>query len=498
MLAASSFTFNQPCPGNMRRKTLRGAVAALTSQGFRQAVSMAGTMIVARHVTPADYGLIAMVTAPLALPEMLREFGLMNVCVQAPDLDHDKVNTLFWVNATAGLLMAVLALAVAPSLARFYGAPAIVEITFTLAFGLALASLCIEHYGLLRRQMRFTELAVLDGISISASMLIGIWAACAGWGYRAILAQILTGRGINLVGTWILCAWRPTLSWQPRGVWPLLRTGVHLTGAGLLSTIARSMDAMALARFAGPRDVGLYTRGLSIGTLPVGLVEGPLSSISVSTLSRLHHDPERCAHAALMFMRWLSVGISGMALVLALIPDVLVTVILGPQWGEVAPLLRWLSLMAIAVSMANTATSIATVFGQLPLLMRCTSASALILAGTILWGAAGGVHRLAPAYAIAALLTAMATLAAVLYKALPTGMRILYAALSAVGVGLGCFLAAQAAGAWASSTWQLGWMGAAAVRLTLGVALYGSWAYATLRLHRHVLQTLRWITGQNT
>ncbi|MFZ4396281.1 MAG: oligosaccharide flippase family protein [Kiritimatiellia bacterium] len=478
----------------MRRTALRSAAATVTSQGLRQAVSLAGTMIVARHVTPVDYGLVAMVMAPLVLLETLREFGLMTVCVQEPELDHDRVNTMFWINTSAGFALAIIAAVAAPALARFYDASAIVEITVVLACGLALASLSIEHYGLLRRQMRFTEIAVLEGISTSASVIIGIWAACSGWGYRAILAQILAARGINVAGAWFLCAWRPTLSWHPRGVWPLLRTGAHLTGTSLLGTIARSMDTIALARFTGPLDVGLYTRGLSIGLLPVGLVEGPLSTISVSALARLQHDPERRAHAALVFIRWLSVGMTGLALVLALIPDVIVTVILGRQWGEAVPLLRWLALMAIAVPLANAATVVATVFGQLPLLLRCTAVSAVILAGTILWGAAGGAQRLAPAYSLAALLTAAATLAAVLYKALPTGRRVLQASLSAVGAGLVCYIVAQAAGSWASSAWHPEWLGAATVRLSIGVVMYGAWACANLKLHRHVLKTLRSIT----
>lgn len=494
----SAFVFNQPRHGNMRRTAMRSAAATVTSQGLRQAFSLAGTMIVARHVTPADYGLVAMVTATLALLETLREFGLMTVCVQEPELDHNKVNAMFWINTIAGFLVAIMASIAAPALARFYGAPAIVEITVTLALGLAIVSLCYEHFGLLRRQMRFTELAVLECISTFISVLVGIWAACSGWGYRAILAQILTVRCLTVTGGWILCAWRPTLSWHPRGVWPLLRTGAHLTGTALLGSMARSLDAMALARFTGPREVGFYTRGLSIGLLPVGLVEGPLSTISVSALSRLQHDPERCAHAALVFIRWLSVGMTGMALVLALVPDVIVTVILGRQWGEVAPLLRWLALMAIAIPLANAATVMATVFGQLPLLMRCTAASALVLAGTILWGAAGGVYRLASAYAIATLLTATLTLAAILYKALPTGTRILQAALSAVGVGLVCFLAAQAVSSLVSSAWRLGWPGVAAVRLTFGVGLYGLWACAVMKLHSHLLRALRGLTAQLT
>ncbi len=472
--------------GELRRATFLGLSSTVVAQGVRQAISLMGTIVVARRVMPFDFGLVAMVAAPLGFLETLRDLSLTTICIQAPRLDHDQVNAFFWINAVLGAIIAAAACVAAPWLARFYHAPAITEITFALTAGLAAASLCVEHYGLLRRQMRFTQLAILDTTSTTLSVILGIWAACAGWGYRAVLVQILSARIANVAGTWVLCAWRPTLTWRPGAAWALVRSGVSLTGASLLGSLARSLDAIVLARVTGPRDVGLYTRGLSIGMLPVGLIEGPLSAISFSALSRLQHDAQRSARAATLFLRWLTTAMTGMALVLALAPDLAIAVILGHQWSDTAPLLAWLALLTVALPLSNAAIVIATAFGQMQTWIRCASIAALIIASAVVWGAMGGAHRLAMAYAIVSLLTAMTTLSIVLRSALPAQNAMLRAVAPALIAGLSCWMSATLLESIVSSTWNLAPLAATALRLAAGGGIYGLWACWHLQLHHHL------------
>ncbi len=467
------YLFNSLPDVGVRHATIWGTSVTLLTQIARQAISLAGTIVVARYLAPADFGLVAMVVAPLAIIEVVREFGLMNICVQAPVLDHDRVNALFWFNAVAGIVGGVGVILCAPLLAAFYSLPDIVPVANVLATGLIIVSFSIQHYGLLRRNMQFGTLALLETLSTAVSVALGILAAQAGWGYRAILVQIISARFMSAAGVWVLCAWRPTFSWKIMGVRDLLSNGAHLTGSSLVSVVARSLDAIVLARVAGAHSVGIYTRGIAICMLPGGLVEGPLSAISVSVLSRLRDKPDRGMKAVQQFLRILTTVMAGMALALGLGPELIVSVILGKQWLAVAVLVPPLALLSIALSLANAATVLATVYGALSSLLRYTSGGAIFLAVMVVWGAVGGMMRLAVAYAVTMLVTSGLSLFLIGRQIFPHTRMIQRTVLPPVAVALAI---------WAGVTfmvayWSLSMIMASVVRLLIGGALYSAWIY---------------------
>lgn len=483
------FSFNQTPSAGIRHATLRGTSVTLLAQIFRQAISLIGTVVVARFVCPVDFGFIAMVVAPLTVVEIIREFSLMNVCVQTPELDHDRVNALFWFNALAGTAAAVIVMACSPWLSMFYGIMQIREVTIILAFGLLIASFGIQHFGLLRRQMRFGTVACVETVSTVASVVLGIVAAVAGWGYRALLVQILSARVISLVGVWVACAWRPTFNWRPSVSTPLLRNGAHLTGSIIVGVIARSLDSIVLARAAGPQSVGLYSRGMSICILPVGVVEGPLSAISVSALSRLRHDESRCAEASGLFLRVLTTLMAGAALALSLAPELIVAVILGPKWSAVTPLIPPLALLAVAIPLANAATVLATVYGTLSKLLKYSLVSAVLLIISVFCGALGGALVLAIAYGTTMVLTSAVSVMLITRSIIPGRHVVLTEVIPSMGVALAIWLG----GVTVVSRFPLTPLMASWVRLVSGGALYGLWSWWYLARHRRMLRDLfRW------
>src|SRR5579863_5568785 len=118
---------------DLKRKSVRGGVWTVTSQGTQFVLQSTATIVLARLLTPSDFGLVAMVTAITTLGQAFADFGLSEATIQQPEITHEQVSNLFWINVAIGTLLTSLAAALAPVLAWFYREPRLQSITLVLS-----------------------------------------------------------------------------------------------------------------------------------------------------------------------------------------------------------------------------------------------------------------------------------------------------------------------------------------------------------------------------
>ncbi|MCA9257385.1 MAG: oligosaccharide flippase family protein, partial [Phycisphaerales bacterium] len=202
--------FNNPALGkDLRTKGVRGGTATIASQAGRFLIGTAGTAVLARILTPGDFGLLAMIAAFTRFLTLFKDLGLSTATIQRKDISHEQVNSLFWINAAIGLGIAILTVAAAPLVARFYGRSELLWITIVLAIPFVFSGLALQHTALLRRQMRFGAIAVIQVVSAAAGAVAGIIAAWMGAQYWALVVGMIVTNIVTLVVTWRLCRWRP-------------------------------------------------------------------------------------------------------------------------------------------------------------------------------------------------------------------------------------------------------------------------------------------------
>ena len=135
---------------------------------------MVSTVILARLLTPEDFGLVAMVTAITGFMVIFKDMGLSMATIQRPEIRHEQVSTLFWINVAVSFVIMLLTAIIAPAIAWFYGRPRLVWITLAFSIGFIFGGLTIQHQALLKRNMRFGTLAAIDIISILGSIIVGV------------------------------------------------------------------------------------------------------------------------------------------------------------------------------------------------------------------------------------------------------------------------------------------------------------------------------------
>jgi len=329
-----------PSGHELKRRSVRGSVVAILSQAFRGALSLGAMALLARLLTPEDFGLIAMIYAIVTFAEVCMDLGLGVATIQAPHATHAQASTLFWLNLALSALMAVLLVIASPAISRLYREPRLIAVTLVLGSGFLIAGLGMQHRALLTRQMRFTSLAAIDLTALAISLVGAIAAAASGLSYWSLVIRHFLFITATTSGAWLLSGWRPALPSRSAGVASMVAFGANLTGFNLVHYLTRNLDRVLLGWRSSPRQVGLYDNVCHLTLFPVMQFNGPLSRVAIPTLAKLQHDPERYRRyyrTGVLFLT--SIGMPFVAFLFAAADDV-IAFLLGPQWTDAAGILR--------------------------------------------------------------------------------------------------------------------------------------------------------------
>ena len=331
---------------DLGRRSRRGGALLLGAQAARVLGQLATIVVLARLLPPSAFGLLAMVAAIGLVLDLLKDFGLSSATIQRPDLGQAQISALFWINAAAGTGLAALLAVVAPILADFYHQPDLAPVARWLALGLVMSGLTVQHWALLRRQMRFAAIAGVETAADYAGFAAAIGLAVASEGYWALVAQRLVTPAILLIGSWLVCRWRPGRPAAAVGLASLLQFGTSVTASGLASALARSFDQIMIGWMWGPALLGLYERTSRLLLLPVNTINAPVYAAGMPALSRLVGHPDRYRAMFGQIVQKLALLTMPVFAVAAVCADWVVEILFGAAWRQAVPLAALFSLSA--------------------------------------------------------------------------------------------------------------------------------------------------------
>lgn len=334
---------------DLKGSSVRGGAVTLAAQLAKFTMQLSATVLLARLLDPADFGLVAMAALPAGFVGLFRGLGLPLAMVQQADLTHGQVSTLFWINVVFSAVLMLLVAGLSPLAAWFFGEPRLVAIGMGIAMTMLLGGLGVQHGALLTRQMHFRALAGMDLASLAAGFAVALWMAAQGFGYWSLVAMPVAQAGVSTALAWTLSDWRPGSPGRGTGVRALLRFGGSVQGVDLAYYLITSMDNVAIGRVLGASELGLYGRAYQLLTMPFSLVTMGATRLVIPALSRLRPHPGR-------YQRYFRVALESVAAVafpmvgcLLLLGDDLVLLLLGPDWMQVAPLFRLLGPAALVL-----------------------------------------------------------------------------------------------------------------------------------------------------
>lgn len=342
--------------GHLRERSVRGVFATGGTQVFKFVNNLAAGAILARLLTPADFGLIAMAAAFTGLASVLRHGGLSIGIVQREHVSHDDASQLFWLNVGVAAATALALVALGPALAALYGEPRVVLVMAVLSIATFLGGFGAVPEFILKRQMRFGTLTVIEVLSMVTGSVTALAMAWYGWGYLSLVWMQVVSGIVVATGMCLACGWRPARPrWKKKHAarneskdeGGIARFGGQLTLASLLNYGCRRLDNVLLGVVYGAGPLGLYAKAYNLLLLPIQQINVPVSTAATPTLCRLKDRPDDFRRAYLAGLA-MTAGL-GMPLVAWMwsAAGPLIGLVFGPQWTGAVPLFEALAPAAL-------------------------------------------------------------------------------------------------------------------------------------------------------
>jgi len=320
----------------LKKRAVRGAGALVLSTMSSHLIRMISIIILARLITPDDFGLVAMVTSISGFLLIFSRLGLTDATVQHPEINHKQISTLFWINAAFGIALMLLLMGISPFIAWLYGKPELILITIVLSVSFIFPGIRTQHMALLKRNMQFYKHAANEIVGTIISVIVAVIAGLLGLGYWALIARRLAYQIAATIGAWILCKWRPGAFAFGTGVRPMLKFGMNILGNYTVNYLSRSLDKALVGWQNGAQALGYYSNAYNLFAAPVTQLTMPLTNVAVSTLSRLYDEPEKYRRyylKALSMLAFIGMPMSGF---LTFMSHDVILLLLGPQWTNAA------------------------------------------------------------------------------------------------------------------------------------------------------------------
>jgi len=318
----------------LRRTAVRGALATITGSAGQFLVGIGTVVILARLLTPADFGIVTMVTT---FSLLLRSFGLngfTELIMQREEMTDRLASNLFWINLGIGVILTVAFASCGQLLAHLFHNPAVVRVAQGMSLTIVIGCAGYIHTGLLQRAMHFRTTAIINFFAQAFQFVVSIVLATAGWHYWALVWGSVAQTATLTIGAWLVCRWIPSLPGRAAGTGSGFKYAISVYSRFAFWYGTRNTDNFLVGWRFGDQALGLYKKAYDLFVLPQTQLMSPLNAVVVSTLSRVSRDREQ-------FQRYLLRAISVLALVgmgigasFALEGSDIIRFLLGPRWEE--------------------------------------------------------------------------------------------------------------------------------------------------------------------
>src|SRR5208337_20795 len=385
----------------LRQRTLVGLGWSAGARLLGQILQLAAAVILARLLSPKEYGLLGMVLVFTGFANSLVDMGLGASIVQKSALSDRHLNSVFWLNVMTGSSLTVLFALAAPLVAKFYEEPQLRLLTATIAANFFLGSLNVVHNALLDKSLKFRTKFWIETVSILTSGSVALVLASNGAGVWSLVGQLLISTVVRVAMMWSLSSWRPALSFDLSAIKELMRFGGNLMGFGMVIYWSQNIDKLVIGRWIGSSALGFYSLADKLMRLPLTNVTDITTAVMFPALSSIQSEVEAVRRAYLRGTRMIALLTFPLMIGLSVLAEPAILVVYGSKWGAATVILQLLCFAGMAQSVYNTAAWIFLSQGRTDILFRLGIYATAVRAAGVLIGMHWGLVGVAWAYVFA-------------------------------------------------------------------------------------------------
>lgn len=283
--------------GSLKGKTIHGVIWSLIDNVSSSGVIFFVGIILARLLTPEEYGVMAMVSIFIAISNSIIDSGFSSALIRKVKVKPIEYNTVFYFNLLISLLLYICLFFISPFIALFFREPILCEVMRVIGLVLIINALSIIPYTIFVREINFKTQTIISLIASVGSGVIGVWMAFSGQGVWSLVGQQLGRQCLNTLFLWFFCHWKPTVSFSMTAFKEMFGFGSKLLLSGLLDTIYKDIYYIVIGRCFSSSILGQYTRAKQFSMVFSTNLTTVVQRVSFPVLSSIQDDSIRLREA---------------------------------------------------------------------------------------------------------------------------------------------------------------------------------------------------------
>ncbi len=327
-------------PESLKKKTVKGVAWTSLNQVLNMGLGFVIGVILARLLSPSDYGLLAMIAVFNAIAFAFLDSGFGNALIRKPDLTEDDNTTAFFFNLVAGVVLFGIIWVIAPWVSAFYDKPILTPLLRAEGSLLIVSSFKIVQNTQLTRALNFKAKMIIRVVSNILGGASGIISAYCGLGVWALVVMHVADAIISLILLWIISPWRPRGRWNKQSFNYLWGYGSKLLASGLLDTIYGNIYPIIIGKFYSAADLGQYSRAQGYAAMPSQSLTGVIQQVTFPVLSQIQDDDQRLAGSYRRMLRFTVFIVFPIMIGMAVLAHPLVIALVTDKWAQCVPYLQ--------------------------------------------------------------------------------------------------------------------------------------------------------------
>lgn len=355
---------------SLKQKAAKGILWSTVERFSVQGVQFVIMIVMARLLTPYDYGIIGMLAIFIAVAQSLIDSGFSQALIRKQDRTDVDNNTVFYFNIVVSALLYLILYVSAPFVADFYDTPQLCTVMRVVCLGIVFNSFAVVQRALLTIRIDFKTQAKAALTAAATSGIVGIVMAWHCFGVWSLVVQQLLNLGVNTGLLWLLSKWRPRLVYSWRSFHELFAFGSKLLASGLLDTVYRNIYPIVIGKLFSASSLGHYTRAHQFSEFPSSNVTGIIQRVTYPVLCEIQNDDVRLANIYRKFLKLSAFVIFPLMAGLAAVAGPFVNIMLGSQWGFCGQLLQVICFSMIWYPVHSINLNLLQVKGRSDLFLR--------------------------------------------------------------------------------------------------------------------------------
>lgn len=323
--------------------------------GVTTAIQFVSTAVLARLLSPSDFGLVGMITVVIGFAQAFADMGVSNSIIHRQDTTREQLSSLYWLNIIASIVIFLIVLASTPLVVVFYREPRLSNLLYLTALNFLIIPFGQQFQILLQKELKFNGLAKIDIATATVYPVVAIGSALIGYGVYSIIYGQLTA---TIVRVTLLCGigwrhWCPSIHFAMRDLRGYMSFGLYQMGERTINYLNSNLDYLLIGSMLGAKELGYYTLAYNLIIKPSSTINPMITKVAFPVFSRIQNETEKLRKGYLKVLQLLSIINFPMMVGLAAVAPVAVPVIFGEQWLPSIILVQILTIVGLLRSTGN-------------------------------------------------------------------------------------------------------------------------------------------------